>query len=353
MFFAYSLPCMTLDVLVPAGMGAGSRHPGETDSWRREQNAVKRVTIVAGGGNETEKRDSAESVGREKEDEVDRRVMRAMALGLMLLAPSVGVGAATWSGREVEVFAGSASKPALDEAARRFERNTGARVLLHLGGSGAMLSQMELLRRGDVYFPGSSDFMELAKRKGLVDAKTEVRVVYLLPAINVQRGNPKNIRALEDLARPGLRLGIARPDTVCVGLYGVEALEARGLSSAVRRNVVNQAESCEKTAQMISLGLVDAVLGWEVFDKWDPEHIETVYYPPDQVPRIGYIPAAVSAFPREREIAKAFVSFLASPEGRAIFRAKGYMTDLDAARKKARPDTPVGGEWQLPTSWRR
>jgi molybdate transport system substrate-binding protein len=69
------------------------------------------------------------------------------------------------------------------------------------------------------------------------------------------------------------------------------------------------------------------------------------------VPRIGYIPAAVSVFPREPEIAQAFVSFLTSPDGQGIFRAKGYLTDLAAARKRARPNTPVGGEWPLPDSW--
>jgi molybdate transport system substrate-binding protein len=275
------------------------------------------------------------------------------ALFLAFGLPGSARAAASWAGRSIEVFAGSASKPALEEAAKRFEAATGARVLLHLGGSGAMLAQMELLRRGDVYFPGSSDIMELAKRKGLVDGKTEVRVVYLLPAISVQRGNPKRIRGIDDLARPGLRVGIARPDGVCVGLYGVEALEARGLSAAVRKNIVNQAESCEKTAQMVSLGLVDVVLGWEVFEKWDPQHIETVYYPPAEVRRIGYIPAAVSSFPREPEAAAAFVSFLVGPEARAIFRAKGYLTDLAEARKRTLPDTPVGGEWPLPESWRR
>jgi molybdate transport system substrate-binding protein len=273
----------------------------------------------------------------------------AVLWGLAVGAPAQ---AGPWSGRALEVFAGSASKPALEEAARRFEGETGARVFLHLGGSGTVLSQMELLRRGDVYFPGSSDFMELAKRRGLVDVATEVRVVYLLPAINVPRGNPKNIRGLEDLARPGLRVGIARPDTVCVGLYAVEALEARGLSDAVRPNVVNQAESCERTAQMISLGLVDAVIGWDVFEEWDPERVETVYYPPDQVTRIGYLPAAVSAFPREPEIARAFVAYLVSPQGQDVFRAHGYRTDLTEVRKRARPDTPVGGEWPLPASWR-
>lgn len=283
-----------------------------------------------------------------------RRIGWEWGLALLTLGlAAVPAGAAArWQGRTLEVFAGSASKPATVEAAHRFEEETGARVLLHFGGSGAVLSQMELARRGDIYFPGSSDFMEVARSRGLVDPATEVRVVYLLPAINVARGNPKRIETLADLARPGLRVGMARPDTVCVGLYGVEALEARGLAAAVRPNVANYAESCSKTAQMLSLGLVDAILGWDVFEKWDPAHIETVYLPPAQVPRIGYIPAALSAFPAEPEVARDFLQFLVGPEGKEIFRAKGYLTDLAEARLRALPDTPVGGRYRLPASWR-
>ena len=252
----------------------------------------------------------------------------------------------------IEVFAGSASKPAAEEAARRFEERTGIRVLLHFGGSGAVLSQMELARRGDVYFPGSSDFMEIAKRKGLVRPETEVRVAYLLPAINVARGNPKGIRALEDLARPGVRVGIARPETVCVGLYGVEVLERAGLAEKVRPNVASFAESCEKTAQMVALGLVDAVLGWDVFDDWNPKRIETIPYPPDRVTRIGYVPAAVSVFSKAPAEARALLELLVSEEAREVFRRHGYLTTLEEARRGARPDTPVGGEYALPERWR-
>ena len=67
----------------------------------------------------------------------------------------------------LEVFAGAASKPATEEAAQPFEKNTGIRVLLHFGGSGKMLSDMKLTGRGDIYFPGSSDYMELARKENL------------------------------------------------------------------------------------------------------------------------------------------------------------------------------------------
>ncbi len=278
-----------------------------------------------------------------------RRLARILALTAALAVQPATARAAP---RSLEVFAGSASRPAVQELAEAFEMRSGTRVHVHFGGSGAVLSQMQLARRGDVYLPGSSDFMEIAKRRELVDPLTEVRLFYLLPAIAVARGNPEGIRSLEDLARPGLRVGIARPETVCVGLYGVEALERSGLAERVRPNIVNWAESCEKTAQMIALGLVDAVLGWDVFDDWDPARIETVPYPPERVPRIGYAPAAVSAFSREPGLARQFLAFLSGPEGREAFRRHGYLASIEEARALARPDTPVGGEFPLPEGWR-
>lgn len=261
-------------------------------------------------------------------------------------------GTGRFAGRRIEVFVGSASQPPTEEAAKRFEELTGARLDLHFGGSGAMLSQIKLAGRGDIYFPGSSDYLELAKREGLLDPPTEVRVAYLLPAINTPKGNPRGIRSLADLGSPGVRVGIARPDTVCVGLYAVEVLERAGLSDRIRPNIVTHAESCAKTAQIVATGQVDAVIGWRVFAHWDPERIETILLAPDEVPRIGYLPAAICRFSRDRELARAFLEFLISAEGQAIFRNWRYLTTEGEAHALARPDTPVGGEWPLPESWR-
>lgn len=256
-----------------------------------------------------------------------------------------------FTGRSIEVFVGSASKPATEEAAKLFERQTGAKVVLHFGGSGQMLSQIKLSRRGDLYFPGSSDYMELAKREGLVLPESEQRVVYLIPAINVQKGNPNNIRTMADLARSDVRVGIARPDAVCVGLYAVEMMQKTGLAEQIRPRIVTQAESCEKTAQLVALGSVDAVLGWRVFQYWDPEKIETVLLPPGHISRIGYISIAKTPFVKDGELAQAFIEFLIGEEGKNIFRRWHYLTEVEEARVFALPQTPVGGEWTLPEGW--
>lgn len=264
--------------------------------------------------------------------------------------------AAATTAERLLVFAGAASKPAAEEAARRFSARTGIAVDLSFGGSGQALAQMRLSRRGDVYFPGSSDFMELAKREGAVRPETERIVAYLVPAIAVRRGNPRGIRTLEDLARDGLRVAIADPRTVCLGGVAVEIFEStldEERRRALRRNLVNYTESCERTATVVSLGLVDAVVGWSVFGDWDPQRIEIVRLPPEQVPRIGYLTAAVAATSARVEAAQAFIDFLAGPEGQAVFVAHGYFSDAAAACAWLGAERPVGGEYQAPASWLR
>jgi molybdate transport system substrate-binding protein len=261
-----------------------------------------------------------------------------------------------WSSpKRILIFAGAASKPATEEAIRTFQERFGVTVDVIFGGSGFVLSQMKLSKKGDLYFPGSSDFMEVAKRESLVLPNSEKVVVYLVPAINVQKGNPKGIYTLKDLTREGVRVAIANPETVCVGTYAVEIIEknlAQDEKTTFRKNIVNYTESCEKTANVISLKAVDAVLGWRVFQYWDPDRIETIYLRPEEIPRIGYIPIAISKFTQDKVLAQKFIDFLFSPHGKAIFQKYHYLMGIQEARQFTRPDTPIGGEYALPNEWR-
>jgi len=257
--------------------------------------------------------------------------------------------------KRILIFAGAASKPATEEAVRIFKERFEISVDVVFGGSGFVLSQMKLTRKGDLYFPGSSDFMEMARKEGFVLPESEKILVYLVPAINVQKGNPKRIYSLKDLTKDGIRVAIANPEMVCVGTYAVEIVEKNFTpveKEKFKKNLVNYTESCEKTANVISLKAVDAVLGWRVFQHWDPDRIETIYLRPEEIPRIGYIPIAISKFTQDKTTAQKFINFILSPHGKAIFQKYHYLMDIQEARQFTRPDTPIGGEYALPNEWR-
>lgn len=257
-------------------------------------------------------------------------------------------------GEELLIFAGAASKPPTEEAIQAFEKKTGVKVSVTFGGSGFVLSQMTLARKGDIYFPGSSDYMETARKKRLVYPETERQVVYLAPAINVQKGNPKGIKTLRDLLQPGLRVAIANPETVCVGLYAVELVEKNFTpqeKKAFRQNLVNYTESCEKTATAISLKAVDAVIGWSVFQYWDPGRIETIPLKKDEISRIGYIPIAISTFTGNKALAQQFIDYITIGEGKAYYKKYHYFITPEEASAWIGAKKPVGGEYAIPGGW--
>jgi molybdate transport system substrate-binding protein len=252
------------------------------------------------------------------------------------------------------MYAGAASKPPTEEAIRLFEEKTGIKIEVVFGGSGTVLSQMKLAQEGDLYFPGSSDYLEKAKKDGDVIPETEAHIVYLVPAINVRKGNPQNILTLKDLTRPGIKVAIANPETVCVGLYAVEIIESNfspAEKTAFKENLLNYTESCEKTATAISLKQVDAVMGWSVFQYWDPEGIETIALDASEIPRVGYIPIAVASYTKKQAAAQQFIDFLVSEEGQAIFAEYGYFATPEEAIAYVGEEKPVGGEYTLPADW--
>jgi len=238
----------------------------------------------------------------------------------------------------------------MERIAARFEEETGIAVKLIFGGSGTLLSQIELSRQGDIYLPGSPDYIIIGNRKGLLVEGSERVVSYLVPAIITPEGNPAQVHSLEDLARPGIRVGIGNPQTVCLGLYAVELLERNGLLEEVMNNVVTFGGSCSKTANLAAMGQLDAILGWKVFESWNPERVDYVPIPPRRIPRISYIPVAIPIYTKDIELSRSFIEFVLSPVGKSFYRDLGYLTELEAARELA-PDASVGGEYRLPARY--
>lgn len=250
----------------------------------------------------------------------------------------------------ITVFCGSANKPAMEEIAALFEQERGIRVNMIFGGSGTLLSQIKLSKQGEIYLPGSPDYIVIAERKKLVIEKSDRIVAYLIPAIITPSGNPANIQSLQDLAKPGARIGIGNPETVCLGLYAVEILEKNNLLAPVLKNVVTFGGSCSKLANLAAMNKVDAVLGWRVFHFWNPERMDFVRLAPENIPRISYIPISIPVYTKDVALSNAFIEFVLSPRGRSVYEKYGYLTSLEKAKAFA-PQAGVGGEYTLPSEY--
>lgn len=127
------------------------------------------------------------------------------------------------------------SKP-MDEIGRVFLEQHGVEVRYNYAGSNTLLNQMELTREGDVYMPGATMYIEIARDKRLVNYSR--LVCYHIPVIIVPGGNPAGITCLQDLGKPGIRLIWSDPEAAAIGRTGKEILEKNGIYDLVWPNVM-------------------------------------------------------------------------------------------------------------------
>jgi molybdate transport system substrate-binding protein len=229
----------------------------------------------------------------------------------------------------VFVFAAAGAKPALDEAAGRFQEEHGVEIKVSYGGGGEVLTRMVSAETGDVFIAPEQKFMASAAERGAVDPNTIRTTAYMIPVLAVQKGNPEQITALTDLARPGIRVAIARPEATLLGRYAPEIFEKAGLADEIEKNIVTEAVRPDLLVTWLSMGEVDAVITWHFYQSLAPDDIEAVWLPPEQLTGIGEMRAAVSTYSDNRVLAESFLDFLASAEGKSAFDEHGYIVDPD------------------------
>ena len=215
--------------------------------------------------------------------------------------------------------------PAMKEAAQAFEKKTGTRIEITAGPPAQWKDRAKA--DADLIFSGSehmmADFVK-ALEGSIVDES--VKPLYLRPlAILVRPGNPKKLKGADDLFKPGLKILVVNG----AGQTGAwEDLAGRTGEiekvRALRRNIVFQAASSAEAKQKWSDDKsIDAWIIWNIWQVANKDLADTV----SVEPRYAIYRDSGIALTRRgaaKPQAKAFVDFLFSPDGAAIFRRWGW-----------------------------
>lgn len=253
------------------------------------------------------------------------RALPAPACVALVLAAAARVTPAAPAGLLV-VYAGAGFRLPIEAAAERFRHVAPAE--LSFAGSGCLLAQAELSGKGDVFIPGELLYIEQARARGL--AGPPVPIAILRPVIAVARSNPLGIRGLADLARRGVRVGLGDPQSVAVGIVAERLLAARRDRAAILANVRTRALNVNEIGSQIALGALDAGIVWDATVPLFSGKLEAVT-PPGMAGERSVVAGAVLATAANRGAAEAFLAFLASEEGAAIFRRFGYLPYRDSS----------------------
>lgn len=246
---------------------------------------------------------------------------RILTTGLLLLATSAL--SASSAQKSLFAYVGAGIKEPVTELAGMFQKETGVTVEMTFGNSGALASQLSLGGAGDIFMPGSSQFVKKAKAEGLIDT-VGAAIAYHVPVVIVPKGNPAGIRGVADLARPGLKLILPDRKATALGKQAFEMFGRLGVADSVERNVLAYAETPQKVVASLSMGLGDAgVVDFsnvaKLSDKFDVIEIDP------GINVVEELPCAVLSGSTRKADAKAFLEFV-SRKGPAVFARHGFRT---------------------------
>jgi molybdate transport system substrate-binding protein len=233
--------------------------------------------------------------------------------------------------KSIMVGAGAGLKPALDPVAEAYTAKTGNKVEYSYLCSAMVLTNMQLTRTGDVMVPGSQHYMDIAVEKGVIDPKSVTVAGYMIPVIAVQKGNPHNITCLEDLTKPGLKVGVGEKEALAVGRLTEKMLKDLGLFEPVMKNVVLTAGSASKLVLPLAMKNLDAEINWMATCMAFADKVDIIKIDPVKL-KYSVAPIGMTTYSKNKEAARKYLEYVGSKEGRAIFEKYGFAAYFDTEK---------------------
>jgi molybdate transport system substrate-binding protein len=227
------------------------------------------------------------------------------------------------------LYCGAGIRPAVEDIRAAFTSETGIPVTVTYAGSGCLLSMLTFARSGDLYMPGERYYMDQAEADGHVSESSTV--AHFVAVVMVQKGNPKGIRSMSDLARPDVRVGVGETDTVACGLVAKRILEKADVWEAVKANIDAQGAytgTAVELSNALVLNALDAAINWDAMAYLVRDRVDIITIPRERNIDVE-IPLGVLSWSTRMSDARRFVEFVRSDRGQQFFEAHGYHASLD------------------------
>ncbi len=225
-------------------------------------------------------------------------------------------GGSSGSSNEIKVFAAASLTAAFTKIGEQYTAaNGGTKVTFDFAGSQALATQIQQGAPADVF--ASADTTNMDRAKDLVATPQNFASNRL--QIVVEKGNPKGVKGLDDLAHSGLKLVLAAPD-VPAGRYAKQVLDRAGVTV----EPASQEDNVKAVVSKVSLGEADAGIVYVTDVTAGGDKVEGVDIPKDQNVVATYPIATVKASKNQDE-AQAFVDLVRSAQGQQVLESYGFL----------------------------
>jgi len=162
-----------------------------------------------------------------------------------------------WEDRpNIMYFAGGLNRHATEPIISAFEKREGCTVETAWMGCGLLVSKMKGGETPDVYHTCDASFHAMVEdRFGQLTNISQTDIIILVP-----KNNPKNIKSLEDLTKPGMKVGIGDPEKTAMGKLTVDLLKDEGVYEEMKANIDNPFPEAPMVVGQVTQGALDAGL---------------------------------------------------------------------------------------------
>ncbi|MDP9454066.1 MAG: molybdate ABC transporter substrate-binding protein [Actinomycetota bacterium] len=250
-------------------------------------------------------------------------VAAGLALALAGCADGGAAGDTAGGARVLSVFAAASLTDAFSEIGEVFSSSSptsspGVEVRFNFGPSSGLLTQLLEGAPADVYASADEATMDEARAGGAVAERPTAFARNVL-ALAVPAGNPVRVRGLADLARDELLVGLCAAEVPC-GRLARQLLDRE----AVRVAPDTEEPDVRSLLTKIEAGELDAGLVYRSDVRAGGARVEGIEVPESEEVGTTY-PVAPVARAAEPELARAFVAFVVSGEGRRILADHGFL----------------------------
>jgi molybdenum ABC transporter molybdate-binding protein len=241
--------------------------------------------------------------------------------------------------RPLVVFCAAGLRKPVEQAARDYQDEYGVEVQLQYGGSDTLLGQIEVVPRGrvDLYVPADDSYVASGRSKDLLDESLPLAV--MRPVLAVRKGNPKQIKSLDDVIARKLRVAHANHEAAAVGKISRDALIAAKRWDAYEGCIQVVRATVNEVGNDVAIGSVDAGFVWDATVNQTPD-LETA--PAGGVEKASATTAACVVRGTEQPTAALrFARYLAARDrGAPLFEKYGF-TAIKGDRWELTPQIKV------------
>ncbi len=244
-------------------------------------------------------------------------IVVAAILGLLIGMPACG--------EELTVSAAASLTDAFREVATAFEaKHDGTKVVYNFASSGTLASQIENGAPVDVFASASNTDVDRLQKKGLVLGETKKVFTRNSIVLIVPKDSDLDIKNLRDLRKDSVkRIAIGDPETTPGGRYAAQTFKTLGLTDALKSKLIYGSDIRQVRAYAMQ-GEVDAAIVFAT--DANVESIKVVYKIPERLHKKIEYPAAVVKDTKHLALAKDFINFLVSNDGKRILAKFGFKT---------------------------